>query len=73
MIWAFEAFVSKSFLPSVYYKIESEYVMEQIGTVKLVQIQQKALKIQRDDGKRDYDPAAIVPLARIQLDRKSVV
>ena len=65
--------MSKSLLPSVYYKIESEYVMEQIGTVKLVQIQQKALKIQRDDGKRDYDPAAIVPLARIQLTSAGIV
>lgn len=47
--------------------------MEQIGTVKFVQIQQEALKIQRDDGKRDYDPAAIVPLARIQLTSAGIV
>ena len=47
--------------------------MEQIGTVKFVQIQQSALKIQRDDGKRDYDPAAIVPLARIQLTAAGIV
>ena len=47
--------------------------MEQIGTVELVQIQQKALKTQRDDGKRDYDLAGIVPLARIQLTSAGIV
>ncbi len=47
--------------------------MEQIGTVKFVQIQQSPLKLQQADGTRRYNPQALVRLHRIRLTAQGIV
>ncbi len=47
--------------------------MEQIGTVKFVQIQQNPLKLRQADGTRRYHPQALIQLHRIRLTAQGIV
>ena len=47
--------------------------MEKIGTIAALQVQQSALKSPGTDGRRIYDPAAILRLQQIQLTAAGII